>query len=478
MTKRKVAYSVLTALLTGLFISLILLGDYFARGMIGYSSIWISILAVFVIALLFQPLRDLVQSLMDRIFFRQLYNYQRILQKYSHALAQPITDLNRFARIAPYLLTKSVKISGASVMVLDREHHNYIVRAGEKDARELIGTALLDDSPLVSELVKRKRELSVEEVKDKIKSGEDRVRWEAILSEMRRLKAVLVIPSISESQYFQKPTLLATINLCQKLSKQPYSKEDIEFLDTLANQATVTIEYAFIFEEFKKAQETLVRSEKLAAIGTTTAGVAHELKNPLTYLSAVAQVLPKKWDDKEFRQSLNQMLPAEIQRMQLIIEGLLDYSRSRELALKPLNVSEVLDKAIALLAYEVRKFKIDVDTSYQHSKNANADSNRLMQVFMNLIANAVQAMEGNGGLLSIRTSDTDNQVVICISDTGRGIPANKINRIFDSFFTTKDGGTGLGLSISKKIVEEHHGSISVESTEGRGTTFTVRLPAV
>jgi signal transduction histidine kinase len=172
------------------------------------------------------------------------------------------------------------------------------------------------------------------------------------------------------------------------------------------------------------------------------------------------------------------MLPSEVQRMQLIISGLLDYSRSKELLLKPLDVKTVVEKTLALLSYEIKKFKIYVKTDYKHTKLANADPNRIMQVFMNLMANAVQAMEAKGGDLLIVTSDSGAEVRISISDTGPGIPREKLKKVFDPFFTTKESGTGLGLSISKEIVDEHKGSIYVDSTPGQGTTFTVCLPVV
>lgn len=477
--KKTAVYSLMTGLITGLFVSLIYVGQYLFRGLMGFSSLWAGIVGAFIIALIFQPLRDGVQALVDRIFFRARYDYQRILGKYSHTLSQPMADLNRFSRIAPYLLTKAMKLTGGSFMVLDRATHNFVVRAGEKDAHALEGKTIAENSPLLKELMYRKREISLEEVNSIIKFSDDeseKTKHIAIAEEMKGLNAVLIIPCISDSLYFKKSIMLSTINLGKKLSEESFSREDINFLDTLANQATISIEYAFIFEELQKNQERVVRSEKLAAIGTTTAGVAHELKNPLTYLSAVAQVLPKKWDDPKFRESVGQMLPSEVKRMQLIVEGLLDYSRSRELVLKPLDIRTVVDKALALLAYEIKKKKVYIKTDYDHKRKVNGDPNRLMQVFMNLLANAVQAMGDKGGDLTVVTNNTDGEVRINIRDTGPGIPQEKLKKIFDPFFTTKDSGTGLGLPISKKIIDEHKGSIYVDSKKGEGTTFTICLP--
>jgi signal transduction histidine kinase len=475
--KRGAVYSILTALITGFFVSIILVWEKFFLGVTGLSSIWIGIIVAFVISVLFQPLRNSVQDIVDKIFFRARYDYQRILNRYSHALTQPMADLNRFSRIAPYLLTKSMKLSAASFMVLDRESRNFVVRAGEKEAEKTEGLAINENSALIRELKAGKKEISIEDVHNRIRAGEEKEKFQEIAEEMGQLKAVLVIPSITESEYFKQPTLIAALNLGKKLSEESFSGEDVNFLDTLANQATISIEYAFIFEELRRKQEQVVRSEKLAAVGTTTAGVAHELKNPLTYLSAVAQVLPKKWDDEKFRETVNKMLPSEVQRMQLIVEGLLDYSRSRELSLKPIDVKTVVDKTIALLAYDIKKFKVYFKTDYDHEQKVNADPNRLIQVFMNLMSNAIQAMADKGGDLLIKTRDKDGEVRINITDSGPGIEADKLKKIFDPFFTTKEGGTGLGLPISKKIIDEHNGSMYVTSKLGSGTTFTICLPA-
>ena len=360
--KRTAVYSILTAFLTGIFASLILIGEYVFRGLMGYSSLWPVIIGAFIVAVIFQPLREGIQFVVDSIFFRARYDYQRILAKYSYALTQPMADLNRFAHLAPYLLTKAMKISSASVMVLNRDEHRYDVRAGEREAEELVGSFIDQDSVLINELMAKRREVTLGEITDMLKtrdiSAEERKRLESMADIMTHLKSVAVIPSISESEYFGKPVLLSALCIGEKLSGESFSREDIEFLRTLANQATISIEYAFIFEELKRHQDAVVRSEKLATIGTTTAGIAHELKNPLTYLSTVAQVLPMKWDDLEFRKTVTEILPSEMQRMQLIIEGLLDYSRERELMLKSTDVKQVIEKTCMLLSFNIRKMNI------------------------------------------------------------------------------------------------------------------------
>jgi len=483
--KKTAAYSLLTAIITGIFLSVIVISDYVVRATMGTSSIWVGILAAFVVALVFQPLRDLVQKGIDKLFFRTRYEYQSIINKYSHALARPMADLDRFARIAPYLLWKSMKLSNSSLMVLDRVTKKYVLRAGEGTAKELIGQTLPEDSALIQELALRYKEIDREELSyrlrdDKKLSDQQKAWYQRILAELDQIKAALVIPNISESEYFNKPTLLALLCLGPKMSEEQFSREDVEFLETLGHQATISIEYAFILEELKKNQEQVIKSEKLAALGTTTAGIAHELKNPLTYLLTVAQTMESAWDNKAFKESVIKMLPSEVERMKLIIDGLSDFSKQHELRLEPTEMTAVIDKTLAVLAYETRKNNVFVKKHYpaenEEKAIAIADKYRIVQVFMNIIANAVQAMGKQGGDLAITVRQDEKEVKISIMDTGPGIPAEQLKKVFDPFFTTKESGTGLGLSITKRIVDEHHGTLYVDSHVGEGTTFTICLP--
>ncbi|OGC35078.1 hypothetical protein A2311_06040 [candidate division WOR-1 bacterium RIFOXYB2_FULL_48_7] len=486
LTPRKtVVYSLVTAAMTALFFILILVGQYYFTGLTGYSSLWVSGLIAFVVAFFFQPLRDLVQKFVDFIFFRSRYDYQNLLNKFSQAFGRPRSNLDKFSQVLPYLLHKSMNLSGISVMVLDRQLNQYVVRAGEGEGSTIIHKEISTKSALIEEMLFTKRELDRNHLAsilqtDKTLRPELRARYQEIVQAMDDLKSALIIPCISESDYFNKPTLISTINMGRKLSDESYSIEDIEFLKTLANQAAATIEYTFIFEDLKKTTEQMIKNEKLAALGTTVAGIAHELKNPLSYLSIVAETLPQSWDNEKFRESVGKLFPSEVERMKLIIEGLSDYSKSHELRLEPTDLSTVLDKVAAILGYEFKKNNICLEKNYEQGDGerpfALADKHRIVQVFMNLINNAVQAIGPNGGTITLSAQITDKNVLIAIQDTGPGMSPELLNKIFDPFFTTKEQGTGLGLSITRKIVEEHKGSIDITSQVGQGTTFTILLP--
>jgi signal transduction histidine kinase len=232
----------------------------------------------------------------------------------------------------------------------------------------------------------------------------------------------------------------------------------------------------------------VVDSAKLAALGATVASIAHELKNPLTYLEIVAQSMADSWDTPAFKESVIRVLPSEVERMKLIIDGLSDYSKVHELRIGPVEITSVVDRTLAILGYEIKKYEVAVVRDYPSGEEAKAfalaDKDRIVQVFMNIIANALQAIaaakkdgEEQSGQLTLSVKRTDHKISVAISDTGAGIAPEHLSKVFDPFFTTKMTGAGLGLSITKKIVDEHHGSLEIDSRPGQGTTFTVTLPA-
>ena len=479
--KKSSAYSFIINLLAAIAVFLILWG----LGKWGFPPLILNLIAALVIILILPPLHRLIEALVDRFFARARYDYQRILGRFSIALTRPVTALDKYAKMASYLLYKSMNLAACSVMVLDRESRALVVLAGEGDAEKMVGLRIAEDSALIKELTVHYSEIDRAAITERLRRESslapgEKERLLAVLTEMDQLQADLIIPSVSESDYFSQPTLLATMNLGHKLSGESYTAEDIQFLKTMANQSAISVEHTFILEELKKKQEQVIKSEKLAALGATVAGVAHELKNPLTYLLTVAQSMKANWEKPAFRESVVNMLPSEVERMKLIIDGLSDYSKTHELRLEPVEVAEVIEKVLLILGYEIGRGKIFIKKNYIRGGDervlARADKNRLVQVFMNIISNAVQAIGPQGGDISITIRSEENEVRISITDTGPGIPHDKLQKIFDPFFTTKEAGTGLGLSITKKIIEEHSGAIYIDSHVGEGTTFTICLP--
>jgi two-component system, NtrC family, sensor kinase len=227
-----------------------------------------------------------------------------------------------------------------------------------------------------------------------------------------------------------------------------------------------------------QAREQLGRSEQLAAVGRLAAGVAHEVNNPLTGVLTFAHLTRSKENlDGEDRQALDVII-RETTRVREIVRGMLEFARETPCLMRVLDLNETLRQVLDLVRRQKEFRELTLRETYHPEPLAVwGDRSRLQQVFLNLLMNAAQAMP-HGGRLTVATGLRDERVFVSVADTGTGISAVDRPRIFEPFYTTKPvgSGTGLGLSISQGIVEQHKGTIEVDSEEGHGATFTVRLP--
>jgi two-component system, NtrC family, nitrogen regulation sensor histidine kinase GlnL len=231
-------------------------------------------------------------------------------------------------------------------------------------------------------------------------------------------------------------------------------------------------------------EEQLRRSDRLAALGVLAAGVAHEVRNPLVGVRGAAQLLEQEPTFPANLQEFTHIIIREVDRLNRIVDGLLAFAARRPLRGRPCNVNQVTEEALRLEESGLQVGGVRVMRKYDPEVPAViGDSDRLLQVFLNLIRNGAQAMVGGGNLLvRTRFERLVPQIggcaaaVVEIKDEGPGIPSEVQKQLFNPFFTTKDGGTGLGLPISLRIVEEHGGAIEVHSRVGEGSTFRVLLP--
>ncbi len=228
--------------------------------------------------------------------------------------------------------------------------------------------------------------------------------------------------------------------------------------------------------ENQKLFRSLLQADKLAALGTLSAGMAHEIKNPLASIKGMTQVLEENLDDPAFVEKYQEIVPRQIDRINNLVEKLLRFGQSKGLAMNRVDLNRVIGEVLGLLENQCRKKGIKVVEEMRKVPEIEGDSEQLSQVFMNLFLNAIQAMP-QGGTLFIKSSvQSLNYVCLEVSDTGVGIPSDKLDKIFDPFFSSKEGGTGMGLAVAYRIVKEHGGEINVESEVGKGTEFRIWLP--
>ena len=231
--------------------------------------------------------------------------------------------------------------------------------------------------------------------------------------------------------------------------------------------------------QMKKAEEKLLLSERLSSMGELIAGVAHEIRNPLAGIKINTQVLARNKDFPAMEKQLLESTLEGIEKIQKIVEDMLDYAKPRAAEYKKEAINPIVEKSLDVLNVQLKN--ANIITSFKRGEDlprVKIDRHQIQQVLINIMLNAIHAMD-KGGALTIRTFLTDNGGVgIEVMDTGVGISTAHLKRIFDPFFTTKSRGTGLGLSITMKLLENHGALIDVTSEEGKGSVFTIRFPAV
>jgi signal transduction histidine kinase len=268
--------------------------------------------------------------------------------------------------------------------------------------------------------------------------------------------------------------------LAKSISEGKYDK--IEGITTKDELGSVIRVINTMSEELRNREEELVQSKKLASLGILTAGVTHELTNPVNNISMIAQTYIELYDtlSKQERIEFMKKVEGETERIETIIKSLLDFSKPKESNLKKTDINAVIQNTLKLVQNMLNVSNIE--TVLRLEKRASAvfvDEPQIQQVLVNLIVNAIQAMPSRGELsIETRNSVRGDSVEIVVRDTGKGIPPEFLPHIFDPFFSTKGvEGTGLGLSVSYGIIKNHKGNIRVESKIGVGTTFTIELPA-
>ncbi len=266
-------------------------------------------------------------------------------------------------------------------------------------------------------------------------------------------------------------------------SGEPITDHHVQLLSAFANHAALAIENAEAYkklgqkvQQLKETQERLVRSERLAVLGNMAAYIAHEIRNPLVTIGGFARTITRTPHlDSQIKKSL-EIIVEEVNRLEKILANIMDFSKPVESVLAETQINEILENTCALMEPYFKDGGIRLMKKFDAAMPVvSVDPTQMKQVFVNLIKNAVESMP-TGGILTIETIVKDKTINVNISDTGEGMTAEIMQNIFVPFFTTKVDGTGVGLAVSQKIVDDHGGNISVNSSIQEGTTFTISLP--
>jgi two-component system sensor histidine kinase HydH len=235
--------------------------------------------------------------------------------------------------------------------------------------------------------------------------------------------------------------------------------------------------------ELKRLEKEIQRHDRLVALGKMAAGVAHEVRNPLSSIKGFATLLGSKFKDGSQEHETANLLVHEAERLNRSITELLNYARPTTLKKEKINLGDLVSSSLKLVSSDAQalgvKTSLEIDSEVPEIE---ADMDRINQVLLNLYLNGLQAMEDSSSekelKVSVQSDDTEGVIRIEVQDNGQGIPQESIDKVLDPYFTTKPKGTGLGLALAYKIIDEHNGTIRFKSTEGQGTVVSVTIPVL
>lgn len=437
-----------------------------------------TIVAAFVMLILLEPLRDKVEERVVAIFFRERFDFLQQARSLQQRTANVIDVAELSARLLDGL-NETRRVTHASIYLLaeDRPGFRLLDSRGPQPALFLdAGTArsLLsrtEKAQLLETVERRAIELR-QQPTDLKRTREEIKRLNDVRAALQQMKAGITVPLVGNDR------VIGFLNLWDERVPEAFASDEIALILELAEHLATVVENSKLYERMRER-------DRLAALGEMSAGLAHEIRNPLGAIKGAAQCLdPRRLpgEDGEFLE----VIVEEVNRLNGVVTAFLDYSRPMKQSFGVTDLNEVVTRTVKLIQNDVPPHIILKVELGEALHKIDGDAEQLKQVLINLVQNAGQALGDKPGEISIRTLRPErfgefrgaDFVEIDVTDNGPGIPTDQQLHIFVPFFTTKQKGTGLGLAICQRIVKNHGGSIAVTSKVGEGTTFVVRLPAL
>ncbi len=471
-----------TLIFAGLFASSYAIFAFFVYlGSISFENLtqnrWIALIpSIFIIVLILRPLEVFLRNVTDKYLFQKNYDYKSLLRTFTDEVITVI-DLNNLVNLTVNKLSEIIKLESASIF-LDRDENGdfALVAATEED---LSVKSLAESTELVEALGEGRSYI----LSSELEPGGNPSEY--IKNDLKAVNSDLVIPLM------QPGRLIGALALGKKKSDEDFTQDDIDILLPLARTFTVAISNAMLFEKLSESQAQAAQREKMAVIGTLSAGINHEICNPLgiargqceMFLLNLKEGLYADKSQEELLDKAQEIMDKvikETDRATVITRKLSSFAKpARGVPADDVNVENEIDEVITLIEHDLKLDNILISKEISEGvPGITADRKQIQEVLFNIIRNAAQALKEKGNIY-IRVRNTRDRVFIDIEDTGDGISQKNLEQIFDPFFTTKEPGkgTGLGLFIVKQIVEKNRGAISARSTPGVGTVFTLEFQA-
>ena len=435
------------------------------------------VVSAFVVLILFDPVRTRVQQWISQVFFHERFELERTILALRRSVAH-ILELEELGEVLMKGLDSSPRFTQGALYLLGPDARVFVLR-GHFGPRPPERVEMAPARPLLQRLSKTGTAVleSIErEFENRRLLGDDREAETAhdIAVSMRALQASVCLGLRGESDH-----LYGFVTVRDDRVRDAFSREEVQLLAGLASQVAVTVENSQLYSQMKE-------KDRLAALGEMAAGLAHEIRNPLGSIKASAQFLAETSDQPGERGEFLDIIVDEVDRLNRVVSSFLDYARPGHTNPEPIEVNSAVQLTLQFLRPECDSANVTLHVMMDPDlPTVRIDIERLRQVLINLVQNAVQAMTLGGDIfVETRSSDrfrieggVQRWVQISVRDTGPGIAPALLPNVFVPFVTTKQQGTGLGLAISQRIVSEAGGRIDVRSRERVGTTFVVWLPA-
>jgi signal transduction histidine kinase len=418
-----------------------------------------------------------MEKKIKKTLFRESHDTYETLMAFSKSLVT-ILDLKSLTGEIVRTLVNVLGAKTASLYLRDQEKGAYVLSTSVgQESEGLQSLRFRKEDSLPQHLL----HVASIVVREELEHRGDVAVTDPILSMLKAMEAEACIPLIN------KGYLIGFCNLGSCSNLKMYSGEDLNMLATLGHNAAIALDNALLYEELKRSQQLMRRTDRLRSLETVAGGFAHEIRNPLTSIKTFVQLAPSRRDDPEFMNEFNLVVQDDISRIETLIEEILDYARYMELKLREEDIKEIITSCLHAVEIQANQKSITIAKDLaENLPRILVDRQQIKQVLMNLFLNAMDAITNAEGRVTVKTHRLtkptgDIWVQIEVADTGCGISADNIDHIFDPFYTTKHEslereGTGLGLVIVHQIIQEHGGYVEVESQVGRGTTFFVNLP--
>jgi K+-sensing histidine kinase KdpD len=393
--------------------------------------------------------RNLVDELRQRI--EELSSVYELSQAVNSVL-----ELDALLDIIVNMAAEILRTERCSLMLLDDNHQEMHIVAAKGVKPELVENVRVKIGEGIAGMVAQTGEPLL------IKDIEKEVNYRKVSLEKYSTKSLLTVPLKIRNK------VIGVLNINNKLNKQVFSKADMRLLTTFANSAAMAIENARLTEE-------KVNSERLATVGRMASSIMHDIRNPMTVIKGYAEMIGSNTPKYK---AITQTIVREVDTLVNMTRELLDFSKGViSLHLETVEIGKFIDEIFESLSlsYYKKSKTINLESVLDYDGLIRIDPEKMKRVFLNIGNNAMEAMSKKG-TLKIICNENDEFIEFKISDTGKGIEKDKLEKIFEPFVSYKDQGTGLGLAIAKQIVENHGGKIDVTSKLGEGTTFIIQLP--